>query len=146
MCLDQALNDGLVGLAHVPEVLRHLPLLLGLGKQGLEGHHGRVAAFPELSVDIEHVGDSARHAGGEVAPGNAQHDHRATGHVFAAVIAHAFNHRLRAGVAHREALTTDTAEIGFAGNGAVEHHVAGNNVLGGFTAELGRRLHADATA
>ena len=69
---------------------------------------------PKRAVGIVDVGDAARHAGGEVAPGVAQHDHDAAGHVFAAVVAGAFDHRDRARVAHGEALAGDALEIGLA--------------------------------
>ena len=59
---------------------------------------GEVAGF------IEHVGDAAAHAGGEVAAALAEHDDQAVGHVFAAVIAEAFDDGGGAGVAHGEAL------------------------------------------
>ena len=86
--------------------------------------HREVAALGEAAVLVEHIGDAARHAGGEVAPGLAEHDDEAAGHVFAAVVAGAFDHRDGAGIAHREALARDAAEIGLAGDRAVQHRVA----------------------
>ena len=59
----------------------------------------------------------------------AEHDHQAVGHVFAAVIADAFDHRRRAGVADREALAGHAVEEGLAAGRAVEHHVADQDVL-----------------
>ena len=47
-----------------------------------------------VAVAVEHVGDAAAHAGGEVAAGAAEHDHAAAGHVLAAVIANALDHHL----------------------------------------------------
>ena len=70
-----------------------------------------------------------RHAGGEISPGLAQHDHQALGHVLAAVIAHAFDHRRRAGVAHREPLARHAVEERLAAGRAVEHDVADQNVF-----------------
>jgi hypothetical protein len=49
--------------------------------------------FGEVAVLVEHIGDAARHAGREVAPGLAEHHDDAAGHVFAAVVAGAFDHR-----------------------------------------------------
>ena len=72
--------------------------------------------------------------------------HGAAGHVFAAVVADALDHRVRAGVAHREALARDAAEVRLARDRAVEHDVAGDDVLGRLAAELGRGLHRDAPA
>ena len=59
--------------------------------QRLEIDHLAVAASRELAVDVEHVGHAAAHAGGEVAPGPAEHDHAAAGHVLAAVVADALD-------------------------------------------------------
>ena len=56
-------------------------------------------------------------------------DDDAAGHVFAAMVAAAFDHRDRARVAHREALAGDALEIGLAGDRAVEHGVADDDVL-----------------
>ena len=90
----------------------------------------RVAArCANVPVDVEHVGDAAAHAGGEVAPGPAEHDDPAAGHVLAAVIADAFDHRARAAVAHGEPLAGQAAQIGLAARRAVERDVADDDVL-----------------
>ena len=75
-------------------------------------------------VLVEHVGDAARHAGREIAPGRAEHHDHAAGHVFAAVVARPLDDRDGAGIAHREALAGDAAEIAFAFDRAVEHGIA----------------------
>ena len=62
-------------------------------------------------------------------PRFAEHDDQAAGHVFAAVIAHAFHHRRRAGIAHREPLAGHAVEKSFAAGGAIEHHVADQDVF-----------------
>ena len=103
----------------------------------------RLAKRPPRVVD---VGDAARHAGGEVAAGVAEHDDHAAGHVFAAMVAGAFDHRDRAGVAHREALAGDALEIGLAGDRAVEHGVADDDVLGRLARCFRRLAHDDAAA
>ena len=46
-----------------------------------------VAALGKGLVVVQHVGDSAAHAGAEVPPGAAEHDDGAARHVLAAVIA-----------------------------------------------------------
>ncbi len=86
----------------------------------------RCANVPSGIVD---VGDAAAHARGEVAPGRAEHDHRAAGHVLAAVVAGAFDDRRRAGIAHAEALAGDAAEVRLALDRAVHHGVADDDVL-----------------
>jgi hypothetical protein len=60
---------------------------------------------------VEHVGHAAGHARREVAAGLAEHHDGAAGHVFAAVVARAFDDADRAGVAHGEALARDAAEV-----------------------------------
>ena len=88
----------------------------------------------EVVVLVEHVGDAAGHAGGEVAAGGAEHDDAAAGHVLAAVVADGFDHGVHAAVAHREALAGHAAEEGLARGGAVEGDVADDDVLLGHEA------------
>ena len=59
------------------------------------------------AVVVEHVGDAAAHARGEVAAGRADHDDAAAGHVLAAVVADALDDGGGARVAHREPLAGD---------------------------------------
>src|SRR5262249_9352669 len=95
----------------------------------LEIDHRQVAAAFETAVRVEHVGDAARHAGGKVAPGRTDHDHHAARHVFATVVAGTLHHRDRPGIAHREALAGDAAEIALAHERAVEHGGADDDAL-----------------
>ncbi len=60
----------------------------------------------------------------------------AAGHVLAAVVAHAFDDGRRAAVAHAEPLAGDAAQVELAAGGAVEHHVAGDDVLLGLERAL----------
>src|SRR5207248_1941328 len=78
---------------------------------------------------IVDIGDAAAHARREIAPGLAQHHHAAAGHVLAAVIAHAFDHRLHAGITDAEALADHAAQENLAAGCAVADHVAGDDVL-----------------
>ena len=127
--LDQLLQHRLVGLALVPDRAVDAGLLLGRGSTLLERHHRGVAALGEVAVLVVDVGDAAAHAGREVAAGLAEHDHRAAGHVLAAMVAGAFDHRRRARQAHREALARHAAEEGLAAGRAVQHGVADDDVL-----------------
>ena len=154
--LDQALEDGLVGEAEVADIdaTMRLEVIAGFGAlAGLElfldrlkRDLGHVAAAFETTVFIEHVGHATGHAGSKVAAGLAEHDDGTAGHVLAAVVAHAFDHRRGAGVTHSEALATHAGEEGFALDRAVEHGVADDDVLGGVAAELVIRAHDDAPA
>src|SRR5258707_7642327 len=98
------------------------------GPHRLELDHRRVAQLAEAAARIPDIGDAARHAGGEVAAGLAEHHDDSAGHVFAAMVAGALDYRDGAGVAHREALAGDALEISFAGNRAIEHGIADDDV------------------
>ena len=65
-----------------------------------------------------------------------EHDDDAAGHVFAAMVAGAFDDGDGARVAHGEALARDAAEIAFAGDGAVHDGVADDHALFGHDAGL----------
>ena len=91
----------------------------------LEAAAGRAA----LAALVQNVGHAAGHARGEVAAGLADDDDTAAGHVLAAVVADALHDGVDAGVADAEALAGDAADVGLAGRGAVEGHVAGDDVL-----------------
>ena len=90
---EQLLELRLVALTAVPQGLWCLCGLGFLVQHLVHADHGGVAAGAELAVFVEHIGDAATHASGKVATGVAQHHHGAAGHVFAAVVASAFNHR-----------------------------------------------------
>src|SRR6202022_3309355 len=70
----------------------------------------------------------------------------AAGHVFAAMVAGAFDDRDRAGIAHREAFAGDAAEIAFALDRAVHHGVADDDGFLRHDAGIARRLDDDAPA
>src|SRR5262245_33095183 len=126
---EEARGHRALGVANVAreEILHELHVLYV--HQGLEVHHAEVAAALEVARLVEHVGQTARHARGEVAAGAADHHHAAARHVLAAVVAHALHHRGGAAVTHGEALAGDPAEVGLAAGGPVEHHVADEDVL-----------------
>ena len=97
------------------------------------------AARGEVALIVVDVGDAAAHAGGEVAAGGTEDDDEAVGHVFAAVVAHAFDDGGCAGVADGEALAGDAVEEDFAAGCAVEDDVADEDAfLGQEAGGLGR--------
>src|SRR5579884_86637 len=85
----------------------------------LQLDHAHVAPLFELPVLVEDVGDPARHPGGEIAAGPAEHDDDAAGHVFAAVIPRAFDDGPHAAVSHGKTLAGRAVEIALAGGRAV---------------------------
>ena len=93
--------------------------------------------------DVVDVGDAAAHAGGEVAAGRPEHDHAATGHVLAAVVADALDDSRSPGVADGEALAGETAEERATGGRAVEHGVADDHVLLGAEQRRLGRAHGE---
>src|SRR4029079_3216286 len=107
---------------------RPLRVLLDQGAQDrdvavlerVEADELHVAAALAAAVLVEAVRDAAAHPGGEVAPGAAEHDDAAAGHVLAAVVADALDDCVRARVAHAEALARKSAEERAALGGAVE--------------------------
>ncbi len=78
----------------------------------------------EVSIFVVDPGQTAGHARAEVDAGGAEDDGQAARHVFAAVIAHAFDDGKSAGVAHREALACATGGKEPAAGCAVERDVA----------------------
>src|SRR5262245_42718278 len=85
--------------------------------------HGEIAALGEVARFIENIGNAARHAGGKIASGIADHQYAAAGHVFAAMIADALDDSNCSGIAHRKALAGNAAEITFAADSAVKHRI-----------------------
>ena len=79
-------------------------------------------------------------------PGRPEHDHAAAGHVLAAVIAHALDHRVDAAVAHAEALARHAADVGLAAGRAVERDVADDDVFLGDEGRAVRRVDDDLAA
>src|SRR5262249_5121737 len=80
------------------------------------------------------------HAGGEVAAGTAEDHHRAAGHVLTAVVADTLDHRRHAAVPHAEALAGEPAEKHLAAGGAVERHVADDDVVLGLEGRAAARI------
>ncbi len=68
------------------------------------------------------------------------HDHAAR-HVLAAVIANAFDNRDGAGIAHREPFSGHAVEERFAAGGAVQAHVADQNIFLRHKMRIARRIN-----
>ena len=109
-----------------------------VSSSGRSGTRSTSSGLTRLAVEVEHVGDAAGHPGREVAPGRAEDERGATGHVLAAVVAHALDDGGGPGVAHAEALADPAAQEELAGGRAVADDVAGDDVL------LGRRAREPA--
>src|SRR5439155_24277047 len=106
--------------------------------QRLEVDHAQVAPALEVARLVEDIGDAARHAGGEIAPDAADDHHPAARHVLAAVVPGAFHHGEGAAVPDAEPLPGHAPEVGLAARGAVEDHVADQDIVFGDERRLAR--------
>src|ERR1700687_5695967 len=104
------------------------------------------ALFGEVAALVENVGDAAAHAGGKISAASSEQQHQALGHVFAAVVADALDHRGRSRVANRKALARDPIEKRFAAGGAVESDVADENIVLGSETRPSRRIDDQSSA
>src|SRR5438105_15063638 len=83
----------------------------------------------EVSLVVENVCDAPAHASSKIPAAGTEHDDQTVGHVFAAVIADAFNHSRRAGVADCKSFDGNASEKCFAAGGAVKHNVADQDIF-----------------
>ena len=141
MVFEQLFQLRLIGQPAVPQPRVHHGLLLGAGQHVFERHHGRIAAPGKLPIFVIHIGNAAAHAGGKIAPGFAEYGHRAAGHVFAAMVARALDHRRGARQAHGKTLSRNPAEKGLARGRAVQGRVANDGVLGRETTKVDAWAH-----
>ncbi len=113
-----------------------------LGVEAVQVDQLVVDAVREVVLPVQHEREAAGHARAEVDAGIAQHHHHATGHVLAAVVADAFHHGERAGVAHSEALATLAGREQLAAGRAIQAGVAHDGgVLTGEARALRRPDH-----
>src|SRR5204863_4668883 len=110
-----------------------------LGRNRSEIDHREIAAAREITALVEHVGNSARHARGKVAPRLADDQDEAARHVFAAMIADTFDDRNRPRIAYRKAFAGNAAEIAFSRNRTIEDGVAHDDRLLGLTGHVRMR-------
>src|SRR5207302_2607121 len=131
----------------LPRPVVRIGIIVGRGPgDRLEVDLALIAEAREAAFRVPDVSNAARHAGGKVAPGIADHDDDAAGHVFAAMIARALYDGGDARIAHCKAFAGDTLEISFAGDCAVQHGVPDDDILGWFAARLRRLAHDKAAA
>ena len=111
-----------------------------------EAHHAGIAALLETPVDVQDVGEATAHPRSDVAPGAAEDDHDAAGHVLERVVAGTLDHRPRAAVANREPFAGDATYEELARRCSVEQHVAGDDIVVGLTASVVRGNDNDPSA
>src|SRR5688572_19733979 len=78
---------------------------------------------------IEHISNATRHAGGKITPGFAENQHATIGHVFAAVITHAFNYDTCTAVPYAETFARHTPDISFSAGSAIKCDIANDNIF-----------------
>ena len=107
--------------------------------QFVGGHHLLVEADVEIVSLIQYIGDASAHSCGKVLACAAENHHAAAGHVFAAVVAHAFHYCRTAGVADSKAFSRHAVHENLSACGSVKGHVSDDDViLCGKTASLRR--------
>ena len=149
--LDELAQALRIVLGHVPHdihapvrfqvaaLMRQLLHRFIVGRQRFQLDHREVAALLEIALLIEDIRNAAAHAGCEISSNGAEHDDDAARHVFAAMVAGAFDDGDGAGIAHGKSLAGDAAEITLAGNRAVEHGVADDDAFLGHDLAFVRR-------
>src|SRR5690606_10203547 len=95
----------------------------------LDLHQLMIDPIDKAVVLIQHIGETAGHAGTEVVAGLAQHTDEAAGHVLATVVTGTFHHGMSTRVAHREALARRTCGEQLAAGGAIQTGVADDRRL-----------------
>ena len=126
------------------DVLEKFDVFRKVDRQEVDGV--LVAPSGEVSVDVENVSDSAGHSGREVSSGRTENDDSSAGHVFAAVIADAFDDGRRSGVSDAKSFGDESADESEAGSRAVQNDVSGDDVFFGGEGRLFWRIDDDSSA
>ena len=116
------------------------------GRHAVDVDQLMVVAVDEIALHVEHIREAAGESGTEVHPGAPQHANDASGHVLAAVIARALDHRERAGVAHGETLAGGSRGVQFAAGRPVKTGVSHDHRVAGHEARGRMRLQHDPAA
>ena len=75
-----------------------------------QAHHLCIAKPPKIFVFVKHIRDPAGHAGREILACSSKNNDAAAGHIFAAVIANAFDDGVCSAVTNRKSFTRDARE------------------------------------
>src|ERR1700740_3347035 len=109
----------------------------------LNPDHCRIEPGPEAFVLIQDKDFTAAHAGPEIFPGLSKDHHNATGHILASMIANSFDHRDRAGIAHRKPFTAHPVEIRLATRCAIQYDISDDDILRRDKCRALRRIDSD---
>ena len=99
-----------------------------------------------LHIEVKHISVTTGEACTEIASGGAEHHNSAAGHVLAAVVAHAFDHKRGTAVTNAETFAGASGHEHLAGSGAETGDVAGDDVAVLVEGDAIFRAHDHATA
>src|ERR1700735_1786076 len=97
------------------------------GRDAMNIDQVMIVAIDEIPFHVEHVSKTAGEAGAEIYARGAQNADHSPRHVFATMIAGAFDDGERAGVANRKSFPRPARRIEFAAGGAIQAGVAHDN-------------------
>src|SRR5262249_23475476 len=95
---------------------------------------------------VQHVGDTAGHAGSKVATCPTEYHYAPTRHILTAMVPNGFDHGPHTAIADTEALTSHATNICFATGGSIKCYIADNDVLFRHKGRAGRRIENNLAA
>ena len=112
----------------------------------LNGNHILIQIPVEMAVLVQHIGDTAAHACRKVFAGSSKNHHPAAGHILTAVLAHALNHCIGAGIADGKPLSGHAVYKDLSAGCAVEGYISGNDIFLRLVATALRRINDKGSA
>ena len=94
-------------------------------------YHLHVAEIIKVAVGIPYICHASAHTGSEVTACGAEHHGASACHVFAAVVAHAFDNSSGTRIAHTEAFADTTVDVYLTGCSSIKESVAGYDIFFG---------------
>src|SRR5271155_2801917 len=92
-------------------------------------HHLHVDLGMEILIHIKNISDASRHASSEVAACSAQNDYATTSHIFASMIANAFDDCIGARISYSKPFGCDTPEVALTAGSSIQTHISDQDVL-----------------
>src|SRR5688572_29029108 len=97
--------------------------------QWIQVYHFLIAVFTEPCFHIIHVCNTTAHSCSKVATGFPKNNHRATSHIFTAVIPYSFYNHCSTGVTHTESFTSYSSDVRSSRSRTIKSHVPNNDIL-----------------
>src|SRR5690606_19546158 len=111
-----------------------------------EINHTLVASVCEAVLGVEHVGDAAAHTRSKVLACWSQYKRDAARHVFTAMFAYTLHDGGSATVPHAKPFTSSPVEECTPGRRAVQHNIAGDDVLFRHVCRINRWAYRDSAS